>query len=154
MVRNLGVYFDTNLNFEFHAKKLLQSFFYQLRNISKVRRFLNFNYTEKLIHAFISSRLDYCNALFSSLNHHNLLCLQLVQNAAARLLTQKKLYHHITPVLASLHWLPVYFRIDFKILLLTYKALNGLAPLYLTELLKPYETGRCLMVFLLSNIQF
>ncbi len=52
MVRNLGVYFDTNLNFEFHVKKLVQSCFYQLRNISKVRRFLNFNDTEKLIHAF------------------------------------------------------------------------------------------------------
>ncbi len=109
-----------------------------------MRRFLNFNDTEKLIHAFISSRLDYCNALFSSLNHHNLSCLQLVQNAAARQLTRTKLYHHITPALATLHWLPVYFRIDFNIILLTYKALNGLAPLYLTELLKPYETGRCL----------
>ncbi len=93
---------------------------------------------------FISSHLDYCNALFSSLNHRNLSRLQLLQNAAARLLTRTKLYHHITPVLASLHWLPVYFRIDFKIMLLTYKPLNGLAPLYLTELLKPYETGRCL----------
>ncbi len=114
-----------------------RSWFNQLKNIFKVRRFLNFNDTEKLIHAFISSRL-YCNGLFS-LNHRNLSRLQLVQNAAARLLTRTKLHHHITPVLASLHWLPVYFRIDIEIILLTYKALNGLAPSYLTELLKHRE---------------
>lgn len=92
----MGVYFDTNLNFEFHVKKLVQSCFYQLRN--EVRQFSNFNDTEKLIHGFISSRLDYCNALFSSLNYRNFSRLQLVQNAAARLLTQTKLFHRIIPV--------------------------------------------------------
>ena len=64
--------------------------------------------------------------------------LQIAQNSAARLLTSSKRSNHITPVLASLHWLPVCFRIDFKILLLTFKALHGLSPCYLSDLLVAY----------------
>ena len=70
--------------------------------------------------------------------------LQLVQNAAARLLTGTKKRDHITPVLASLHWLPVNFRIDFKVLLFVFKSLNGLAPDYLCELVKLYAPPRAL----------
>lgn len=69
----------------------------------------------------------------SSLGH-----LQMVQNTAAHLLTGTCKYEHIFPVLRSLHWLPIQFRIDFKLLLLTFKSLNGLAPPYLSELLHPY----------------
>ena len=95
-----------------------------------------------LIHAFVFSRLDYCNALFSGLPKKTTDRLQLVQNAAARVLTKTKLREHITPVLASLHWLPVVFRIDFKVLLLVYKALNGLAPPYLGDCLERYVPER------------
>lgn len=70
--------------------------------------------------------------------------LQLVQNAAARLLTRVKKHQHITPVLASLHWLPVRFRIKFKILLLTYKVLNGQAPDYLSDLVQLYTPSGAL----------
>lgn len=90
----------------------------------------------------MSSRLDYCNVLFSGLPASATRSLQLVQNAAARILTRTSKYSHITPVLASLHWLPVQARADFKILLLTYKALHGLAPSYLSELLTPYIPPR------------
>ena len=65
--------------------------------------------------------------------------LQSVQNTAARIFTLTKKFDHITPVLIQLHWLPVHFRIPFKVLLLVYKALNGMAPLYITELLS-YRT--------------
>ncbi len=68
--------------------------------------------------------------------------LQVVQNSAARILTRTRMRDHITPVLESLHWLPVSFRVDFKILMLTYKALHGLAPQYLSELLIPYTPTR------------
>ncbi|KAL3056624.1 hypothetical protein OYC64_019162 [Pagothenia borchgrevinki] len=70
--------------------------------------------------------------------------LQLVQNAAARLLTGHKKRDHITPILASLHWLPIRFRIDFKLLLFVFKALNGLAPAYIAELLQRYTPTRAL----------
>ena len=97
---------------------------------------------ETIIHALISSRLDYCNSLFRCLTDATLSSLQLVQNAAARLLTRTNRRSHITPILASLHWLPVRQRIHFKILLITFKALRGSAPNYISELLKPYTTAR------------
>lgn len=90
------------------------------------------------MHAFISTRLDYCNALYVGVSQASLSRLQLIQNVAARLLAGTRKREHITPVLASLHWLPVHFRIHFKILLFAYKALNGLAPSYLSDLLHPY----------------
>ena len=67
---------------------------------------------------------------------------QLIQNAAARLLTRTKKRDHITPILKSLHWLPVHFRIDFKVLLLVYKSLNGLGPTYIADMLSLYTPGR------------
>ena len=96
---------------------------------------------EKIIHAFIFSRLDYCNSLLSGITQKSLFRLQLVQNAAARLLTGFNRQHHITPILASLHWLPVHFRIDFKILLIIFKACLGLALSYITEILTLYEAA-------------
>ncbi len=68
----------------------------------------------------------------------------MIQNSAARLLTHTKKRDHITPILASLHCLPVSFRIDFKILLLVFKALKSQAPVYICDLLIPYEPDHCL----------
>uniref|UniRef100_A0A673LB04 Thymidylate synthase n=1 Tax=Sinocyclocheilus rhinocerous TaxID=307959 RepID=A0A673LB04_9TELE len=76
----------------------------------------------------MTSRLDYCNALLGGCPASSINKLQVVQNAAARVLTRSRKYDHITPILQSLHWLPIKFRISYKILLLAYKALNGLAP--------------------------
>ncbi|KAJ8390571.1 hypothetical protein AAFF_G00101770, partial [Aldrovandia affinis] len=106
--------------------------------------FLSLIDAEKLVHAFVTSRLDYCNALLSGCSNASLRSLQLVQNAAARILTRTKKYEHISPVLASLHWLPINYRVDYKVLLLTYKVLHGLAPSYLTDLLHPYNPPRSL----------
>ncbi len=89
----------------------------------------------------MTSRLDYCNALLGGCSAR-LINKQLVQNAAARVLTRTRKYDHISPVLSTLHWLPIKHRIDFKILLMTYKALNGLAPQYLSELLSHYSPPR------------
>ncbi len=87
---------------------------------------------EKLVHAFMTSRLDYCNALLGGCPAYSINKLQIVQNAAARVLTRSRKYDHITPISQSLHWLPIKFCISYKILLLAYKALNWLAPAYLT----------------------
>ncbi len=94
---------------------------------------------EKLVHAFMTSRLDYCNALLGGCPASSINKLQIVQNAVARVLTRSRKYDHITPILQSLHWLAIKFRISYKILLLTYKALNDLAPAYLTNLLSRYK---------------
>ena len=142
--KNLGVLFDSNLNFEHHIKKVVQTCFFQLRNIKKIKSLLTLQDLEKLIHAFISSRLDYCNSLFSTLSCASLHRLQLVQNAAARLLTNTFRRSHITPVLAALHWLPVESRIIFKINVIAYKSIHGLAPDYISELLIPKPNVRLL----------
>lgn len=143
-VKNLGVVFDSNLTFEHHIKHITKNGFYHLKNIAKVRPFLSQANTETLIHAFITCRIDYCNALLSGLPKKNIAPLQILQNSAARVLTKTRKRAHITPILKSLHWLPVCFRIDFKILLLVFKALNGLSPSYLSDLLLSYEPTRTL----------
>jgi len=108
--------------------------FFHLRNISKLRPMLSMSNAEMLIHAFMISRLDYCNALLGGCSARLVNKLQLVQNAAARVLTRTRKYDHISPVLSTLHWLPIKHRIDFKILLITYKALSGLAPQHLSDI--------------------
>ena len=104
--------------------------------LTKVKPFLSRNDLEMAIHAFISSRLDYCNSLYFGIKQSSLSRLQLVQNAAARLLTNTPRYSHITPVLLALHWLPVKFRIIFKLIMFVFKAIHGLAPAYLSDCIK------------------
>ncbi len=103
---------------------------------------LSMSNAEMLIHAFMTSRLDYFNALLGGCSACLINKLQMVHNAAARVLTRTRKYDHISPVLSTLHWLPIKHCIDFKILLITYKALNGLAPQYLSELLSHYSPPR------------
>ena len=140
--RNLGVIIDSDLCFESHIKNVIKIGFYHLRNIVKVLPFLSRADANKLVHAFIFSRLDYCNALLTGLPIKSTRPLQLLQNAAARALTRTRRRAHITPVLISLHWLPVRARIDFKVLLLVYKALHDKAPKYITDMVKRYTPSR------------
>ena len=112
-VKNLGVQIDSDLTFNSHIKSVSKSAFYHLKNISKLRNLMTKSDLEKLIHAFISSRLDYCNGLLTGLPKKNIRQLQLIQNAAARVLMKAKRSDHITPLLKTLHWLPVSQRIDF-----------------------------------------
>ena len=143
-VKNLGVILDSNLTFESHIKSIAKTSFYHLRNIAKVKPFLSQTDAERLVHAFVSSRLDYCNALFSGLPKKTISQLQIIQNAAARVLTKTKRRAHITPVLKRLHWLPISSRIDYKILILVYKSLEKSAPSYISDLLLKYTPSRTL----------
>ena len=134
-VGNLGAVFDPNMNMSAHVSKGIKSANYHLRNIGKIRKFLNTDTTKSAIVSLVTSRLDYCNGLLCGITDELLCRLQKVQN---------KKYDHITPVLKDLHWLPIRIRIDFKILLLTFKCMQGCAPLYLRELLVKQANTRTL----------
>ncbi len=138
-VRNLGVLFDSYLSFDSHISSICKTEFFHFKNISKLRPMSN---AEMLINAFMTSRLDYYNALLGGCSARLINKLQMVQNAAAWVLTRTRKYDHISSVMSTLHWLPIKHRIDFKILLITYKALNGLDPQYLSELLSHYSPPR------------
>ena len=133
--KNLGVLFDSAFKFDKQVNTIVKTSFFHLRSIAKIKSFLSAHNLEIVIHALISSRLAYCNSLYTGITQATMSRLQLVQNAAARLLTGTRKRDHITPILASLHWLPVRFRIQFKTLLFVYKALNGLAPPYISQLI-------------------
>jgi exonuclease III len=142
--RNLGATFDQHMTLHPHMSSLVKSCNWQLRRIGQIRRYLTTEAAEKLIHAFISSRLDNANSLLYGLPEYQTDRLQRIHNTAARILTQTQKYDHITPILKNLHWLPIKQRIVFKIVTLTYRCLNGLAPPYLSELLVPYLPTRSL----------
>ncbi len=112
-VNNLGFILDSNLSFENHISLVTKTAFFHLRNIAKLRNMLSVSDAEKLVNAFMTSRLDYCNALLGGCPASSINKLQIVQNAAARVLTRSRKYDHITPVLQSLHWLPITHHITF-----------------------------------------
>ena len=95
--------------------------------------------TKTLVHAYVACRLDNCNSLPLGSPSYMIQKLQRVQNCAARLVAGKPRAAHFCPVL---HWLPVEQRITFKVLLLSFKVLNNLAPPYLSQLIVPYNPTR------------
>ena len=97
-----------------------------------------------LVQAFVLSQLDYCNSLLYGITKTQLVKLQRIQNSAARMITGTRKYDSITPVLKHLHWLPMNERIEFKVLVMVFKALHGSAPSYIQELIKPYTPRRTL----------
>jgi hypothetical protein len=142
--KNIGAVFDENFSFSKHIDTLSRAARFHIRNIGRIRKYLDTNSTEILVHAFITTKLDHMNSLLYGLPDYQLVKLQRLQNTAARIIKKVAKYDHITPVLCELHWLPVKARIDFKILLLTFKALNGLAPEYIRDMIEPYNPTRSL----------
>ena len=124
-VKNVGVYLDQNLNLNKHVNHIVSHTFKILKDVGRVRKCLQRNHIEKVLHAVISSRLDYCNSLFMNMSKQNLYKLQKVQNAAARLILGKRRRDSATLALKELHWLNVDARITFKILLIVFKILHG-----------------------------
>ena len=136
-MRDLGVIFDQSLSFDDYISGVCRSTHFHLRNIGRIRSLLSYEATAQLLHALITTRIDYCNSLLYNLPKCSIARLQKIQNQAARILTRTPRCDHITEVLINLHWLKVEQRIIYKILILTYKSFVDLsAPLYLRELVK------------------
>ena len=120
----LGVLFDKHFTFCSHISAVCNSCFYHMRDLRRIRHHLDLDSANLLATALVSSRLDYCNSLLYGIADIDLTRLQRVKNQLACLVTKSPPFTRSIPLLRSLHWLPVRFRILFKINLLTYKTLR------------------------------
>ena len=128
------------------CKAGLLATFYHLRNISRIKKYISRHTAEMLVHAFITSRLDFCISLPYGQPKQTIKILQHVQNVAARILSPTRIHEHFSPVLQEMHQFPIEERITFGILLMTFKGLNVLAPSYLSDLVTRYIPRRLLDV--------
>ena len=140
--RNLGVLFDSTCSLSDHVNKLCKSLNYNIFSIGKIRKYLDKSTAEILVNSLVTSKMDYCNSLLYGINDYQIEQIQRCQNNAARVISLTRKYDHITHVRHSLHWLPVYYRIIFKVLVITHKSLYGKGPMYLQNLLSWYMPKR------------
>ena len=143
-VKNLGVTLDSNLDFRAHISNTVKACRYHIRRAWLIRRYLDEETAKRLMLATVISRLDYCNSLLAFLPDKDIRQLQKVQNSAARLVTLTSQRESITPILKKLHWLPVQYRIQYKIATIVHKCVYGNAPVYLKDLLESYTPSRTL----------
>ena len=141
-VRNLGVILDKNFTMTDHIHHVTKTASHHIWKIGKIRKMLDRKSTETLVHAFVTSRLDYCNSLLIGLPSHLIKQLQRIQNTAARVVTKTKKFDHVSHIMRDLHWLPVRDRIVYKVLILTFKALHGEAPNYISNMVIRYVPPR------------
>jgi len=134
----LGVKFDQNISFSAHVKHLAGKCFYQLRQLRTVRRSISTDAAKTLVHAFVICRVDYCNAVLANIPALHLQPLQSVLNAAARVITRKRKYDHVSADMRDvLHWLPVRQRTEYKLCGYVYRSLHKSAPSYIAAMCNP-----------------
>uniref|UniRef100_A0A8C7E7H9 Reverse transcriptase domain-containing protein n=1 Tax=Naja naja TaxID=35670 RepID=A0A8C7E7H9_NAJNA len=136
-VHNLGVLLDSQLSLEEQVGAVTRGAFAEVCLVRQLCPYLNRDALRTVTHALVTSQINYCNALYMGLPLRTTRRLQLVQNAAARVVMGVSRYSIITSLLRKLHWLPVALWMRFKVLVITYKALHGLGPGYLRERLLP-----------------
>ena len=124
-VKNVGVYLDKNLNMNLHINHVTSHCYKILKDIGSVKKNLEKEHRERLVHSVISSILDYCNCLFLNLSKENLFKLQKVQNAAARIILGRRRRDSARDALRELHWLNIESRVVFKTVLIVFKVLRG-----------------------------
>ena len=143
-VRNIGTLLESNMDMEKQVNAVCRSSYAQLRCIGHIRKYLSYDATKSLVNCLVTSRMDYCNAMLNGIPNTLMHKLQRVQNTAARIVTRTSRCSHITPVLKELHWLPLKYRVQYKTLTFTYKALHEQSPDYIRDMLKVYKPSRTL----------
>jgi hypothetical protein len=141
-IKILGVTLDNKLNFDRHVSAICTSTYYHLRGLRHIRKSLDTTVANTIACSIIGSRLDYCNSVLAGVSDHCINRLQRVQNSAARVVLNVSSRSSTKDSLSKLHWLPIEHRIDFKIALLTFKALTTHEPDYLFSLLETYTPTR------------
>ena len=142
--RNIGAIFDIHMNLHNHVTNIIRSCNSHIRDISKIRKYLSEDSTKRLVQAYVISRLDNLNSLLAGICQTEIDRLQVVHNNAARVVARLRSSDHISHVRFQYHWLPVKYRIIYKVLILIFKALRGDAPIYICDLVKSYSPSRSL----------
>jgi hypothetical protein len=119
-IRNLGFMFNRTLSITSHLKAIKQTTFYHLRRILSIKNCVSFRLREILVHAFITSRLDFCNSLFYGS----------ILSTTARALLCNSNDESSNDILVRLHWLPILARVKFKLAILGFKIVSNNAPQY------------------------
>ena len=135
-VKSLGVRLDNKLAMSHFVSATIAACNIKLRNLWNVATKLPFKLKVQLAHSMILFKLDYCNSVLYGITEKDLLKLQKIQNSAVRFIYGRGKRSHVTDLLKSVHFLPVRFRIMYKINILVYKCINNIAPAYLQELIK------------------
>jgi hypothetical protein len=139
--RNLGIIFDSNLSFKQNIGSLSKSCFYHIRDLRRIRSTLDFDTARTIATSLVHSKLDYCNSLYHNLPVTQINRIQIIQNALARAVTRAPKFSRITPILKSLHWLKIKQRVEYKIISLTYTALQQQQPRYIVDKLNLRPSG-------------
>ena len=132
-VRDLGIYLDSDASMRTHVSKTVSNCFAALRQLRSIRQSVSRQVMLSMVVSLVLQRLDFGNATLAGLPAYQLSRLQSVLNAAARLVFSRSKYDHVTPLLQELHWLRIEQRIEFKLSVLVFRCLNGLAPSYLSR---------------------
>ena len=141
-IKYLGVWADQHLTFKHHIKIKCKTAMWNLEKLKTTRPVLTIEAANALAMGTIISHLDYCNGIYSGLPEIDLNKLQRVQNITGKIVLGKGKFADPTDCLRTLHWLPIKYRVEYKILCIVYKCLSGNAPDYLKDLLKEYTTTR------------
>ena len=134
-MRDLGVQIRSDTGIMDQVKTVVRSCFYQLRQLKVIKRSLNYNFLRDAAYALVLSRIDYCNSLYANSPSSMLQPMQVIINAAARIVSGRSKFHSVKDyVRDNLHWLPIQQRIKFKLCILVFKALHGMAPPYISDM--------------------
>jgi hypothetical protein len=137
----LGVTLDQHLTMNKHVNEVCRAAYYHIRSLRQVRRSIPADVANAIACSLVSSRLDYANATLYGTSQSNITKLQRIQNAAARVVLNSR-QSHTTPSALQLHWLPVSYRINYKIAKLTFEIKPTQTPQYLSCLINQYATTR------------
>ena len=132
--QNLGVHFDRELKWVLHINCLISNLYHTLRIVTHAWHLLNEEATKMVIQALVLSKIDYCNSIYQGVPTYAIEKLQWIQNMGCRIIKGLQKYDHITPHPMDLHWLKINEHITYKVCVLMYKCIKGMAPEYLSEL--------------------
>ena len=130
--RNLGVIMTSDMSLDKQVSYIRKSCYYHLKNLAHLKKLIPSTMLHTLTHAYVTSRFDFCNSLLGGSANKLLAKLQSIQNSSARILTNTRKFDHISPTLRKLHWLPVKYRVMFKLAVIAHKSIyNERYPAYI-----------------------